>query len=116
MIQLRSQPWGCLPWQPRIASAPHRAGEAMAHRSPCILAGPGFWWVGCYYGHTLVGLPRWSPPQPIFSFSKKKKKKKFTTKKKSKSLNFKFSTTFLSCMCRKKVRIVNTPIFSLRDI
>ena len=50
--------WGCLPWQPRIVSAPRGAGEAMAHLFPCTPAAPGPWQVGCYYGHTQVGLPR----------------------------------------------------------
>ena len=58
--------WGCLPWQPRIASAPRGSGKAMAHWSPCIQARLRRWRVRCYYGHVEVGLPCWSPPLPIF--------------------------------------------------
>ena len=58
--------WGCLPWQPRIASAPCGAGKAMAHWPPCIPARLRPWRVRCYYDHVKVGLPCWSPPLPIF--------------------------------------------------
>ena len=64
--------WGCLPWQPRIASAPRGAGKAMAHQSPCTPAGPKPWQVGCYYNHAQVELPHWSPLPPIFYSAKKK--------------------------------------------
>ena len=65
--------WGCLPWQPRIASAPCGAGKAMAHWPPCIPARLRPWRVRCYYDHVKVGLPCWSPPLPIFIQQKKKK-------------------------------------------
>ena len=64
--------WGCLPWQPRIASAPRGVGETMAHRSSYIPTGLGPWRVGCYYGHAQVRLPRWLPPYPFFIQQKKK--------------------------------------------
>ena len=66
---------GLPPWQPRTASTPHGAGEAMAHQSPCTpskvrtLAGRVLLWSRPGKIATLV-----APFYPFFYSTKKKKK------------------------------------------
>ena len=69
--------------------------QLKSYNSPwffCTQVGPWTQWVGYYYGHTQIELPRWSPPTHFLLIKNKKIKKKKKKKTHTHTLVYWIST------------------------